>query len=81
MTTYTTLKATVRQGKIELLDDFPLPENVTLLVTVIDDLLLEQLSLAEHLQSGLTDVLLRRTTLVRSEDELKNHLDRVFAQD
>jgi hypothetical protein len=81
MTIYTTLKATVRQGKIELLDDFPLPENATLLVTVIDDLLPEHLSLAEHLQRGLTDVLLRRTTVVRSEDELKNHLDRIFAQD
>jgi hypothetical protein len=78
---YTTLKATVRQGRIELLDDLTLPENVTLLVTVLDDLLPEHLTLAQHLQRGLTDVLLHRTTVVRSEDELKNHLDFIFGQD
>ncbi len=78
---YTTLKATVRQGRIELLDNFILPENVTLLVTVLDILKPEQLTLAEHLQHGLTDVLLQRTTVVRSADELKSHLDSLFAQD
>jgi len=79
---YTTLKATVRQGKIELLDAFTLPENITLLVTVLDDVaLLEQLTLAEHLQRGLNDVLHQRTTVVRSETELKNHLDSIFGQD
>jgi hypothetical protein len=66
---YTTLHATVRQGRIELLDNFTLPENVPLLVTVLDDPLPEHLTLAQHLQRGLTDVLLRRTVVVRSEDE------------
>lgn len=68
---YTTLRATVRQGKIELLDNFTLPDNVTLLVTVLDDALLEQLTLGQHLQRGLNDILHHRTNLVRSEDELK----------
>lgn len=78
---YTTLKATVRQGKIELLDNFVLPENVILLVTVLDEALLEELTLAEHLQRGLNDVLHYRTTVVTSESELKSHLDSVFGQD
>lgn len=78
---YATLKATVRQGKIELLDSFVLPENVTLLVTILDDSLPEQLTLAEHLQRGLNDVLHHHTTVVRSTGELKNHLDSLFSQD
>jgi hypothetical protein len=78
---YATLKATVRQGKIELLDNFTLPENVTLLVTVLEDSLPEQLTLSAHLQRGLNDILHQRTTVVRSERELKNHLDAVFGQD
>lgn len=45
-----------------------------------DERPLNSLSLAEHLQRGLTDVLLRRTTLVRSADELKSHLDSIFAE-
>ena len=39
--TYMTIRATVRQGKVELLDDITLPEDATLLVTVLDDVLLE----------------------------------------
>lgn len=46
----------------------------------MDEFPLDSLSLARHLQHGLTDVLLRRTTLVRSEDELKKHLDSIFAE-
>jgi len=80
-TMYTTFKATVRQGKIELLDNFTLPENITLLVTVLDDPFFEQLTLSEHLHRGLNDVLRNRITVVRSEDELKNHLDSIFGQD
>ena len=45
-----------------------------------DELLPEHFSLAQHLQRGLTDVLLQHTTVVRSEDALKSHLDAIFAQ-
>ncbi len=40
----------------------------------------EHFSLAEHLQHGLTDVLLGRTTRVHSEEGLKSHLDCIFEQ-
>ena len=40
--TYMTIRATVRHGKVELLDDITLPEDATLLVTVLDDVILEQ---------------------------------------
>ncbi len=78
---YTTLNATVRQGRIELLDDYALPDNVALLVTVIDDFLPERLTLAQHLQRGLTDVLLHHTVVVNTRDELLNHLDHIFSQE
>lgn len=42
-TMYTTLKAIVRQGKTELLDHFALPENITLLITVLHDPFLNNL--------------------------------------
>ena len=36
--TYMTIRATVRHGKVELLDDITLPEDATLLATVLDEL-------------------------------------------
>ena len=76
---YSTLKATVRQGKIELLEEATLPENSLLLVVVLDDIDLEGLSLSEHLIAGLQDVRLRRVTEVNTEQELTDHLDTIFS--
>ena len=75
---YSTLKATVRQGKIELLEEATLPENSLLLVVVLDDIDLEGLSLSEHLIAGLQDVQLGRVTEVNTEQELADHLDAIF---
>lgn len=76
--TYMTVRATVRQGKIELLDEIHLPEDTTLLVTVLDDDLLERLTLGDHLLAGLQDALAGRATQVNTEEELKAHLDAIF---
>lgn len=78
--TYMTIRATVRQGKVELLDDITLPEDATLLVTVLDDIVLEQYTLGDHLIAGLEDVLAGRVTAASDERELTNYLDAVFGQ-
>ena len=78
--TYMTIRATVRHGKVELLDDITLPEDATLLVTVLDDVILEQYTLGDHLITGLEDVLAGRTTEVTSDQELANYLDVVLGQ-
>ena len=78
--TYMTIRATVRQGKVELLDDITLPEDATLLVTVLDDVVLEQYTLGDHLIAGLEDVLLRRTTDVNGEQELADYFDTVLGK-
>ncbi len=75
---YQTLKATVRRGKIELLDDVVLPEQATLLVTIMEDLSPADMTLGEHLTRGLADVARRRTTKVSTSKQLKHHLDTVF---
>jgi hypothetical protein len=77
---YSTLRATVHQGRIELLENATLPENATLLVVVLDDIDPEALTLGEHLIAGLADVRLGRVTPVRSEQELSDHLNAVFAE-
>jgi len=76
---YQTLKATVRQGKIELLDDVVLPEKATILVTIMEDLSPADLTLGEHLTRGLADVSRGRTTKVSGPRQLKQHLDMVFS--
>ena len=76
--TYMTIRATVRQGKVELLDDIALPEDATLLVTVLDDVVLEQYTLGDHLIAGLEDVFTGRTIEVNSEQELEEYLDSVL---
>jgi hypothetical protein len=78
--TYVTIRATVRQGKIELLDDFPLAEDATLLVTVLDDDMLARLALFDHLTAGMQDMLAGRTSVISTEEELKTHLDSVFSE-
>lgn len=75
---YPTLRATVREGKIQLLDGVELPENTTLLVTVLDESIVENLSLGEHLAAGLQDVLMSRFTEINSPQELAHHLDTVL---
>ena len=77
---YSTLKATVRQGQIELLEEATLPENATLLVVVLDDINPETLTLGEHLITGLTDVRLGRVTAVSTKQALNDHLDTVLSE-
>ncbi len=76
--TYMTIRATVRQGKVELLDDITLPEDATLLVTVLDDVLLEQYTRGDHLIAGLEDILAGRTIEVTGDQELADYLATVF---
>lgn len=76
---YPTLRATVRKGKIQLLDDVQLPENALILVTVMDEIALSSLTLGEHLTTGLQDILLGRVTQVESAAEISSHLDEVLA--
>jgi hypothetical protein len=78
--TYLTIRATVRQGKVELLDDITLPEEAELLVTVLDDALPEKYSLGEHLTAGLRDILLGRVVEIDDENELSIHLDSIFGK-
>lgn len=77
--TYMTVRATVRQGKIELLDDIYLPEDATLLITLLDDVL-DRYTLGDHLVAGLQDVLIGRGTEVTTEEELRTHLDTIFRE-
>jgi hypothetical protein len=76
--TYMTIRATVRQGKVELLDDITLPEDATLLVTVLDDVILEQYTLGDHLITGLEDVFAGRVVEVTGEQELADYLDTIL---
>jgi hypothetical protein len=75
---YPTLRATVRKGKIHLLDDVQLPENALVLVTVMDEAAIDSLTLGERLAAGLQDVLLGRFTEVKTRKEIKSHLDKVL---
>ena len=75
---YTTLKAKVHQGRIELLEPVSLPENTFLLVVVLDDFDPHRLTLGEHLLAGLEDMRLGRVTKVSTPQALADHLDAVF---
>jgi len=75
---YPTLRATVRKGKIQLLDEVKLPENALVLVTVMDAAAVESLTLGETLAAGLQDVLLGRYTEVKTPQEMKAHLDKIL---
>ena len=75
---YPTLRATVRNGRIELLDDVQLPENAEILVTILDETPLESLTLGEHLAAGLQDILLGRVSRADTPEELASHLDAVL---
>ena len=75
---YPTLRATVRKGKIQLLDDVKLPEDALVLVTVMDERAIDSLTLGEQLAAGLQDVLLGRVTEVKTPEEMKSHLDKIL---
>ncbi len=75
---YPTLRATVRKGKIQLLDNINLPEDTPLLVTIVDEMAVETLGLGERIAAGLQDILLDRITQVDTPKELIAHLDEVL---
>ncbi len=75
---YATMRATVRDGNIQLLDHIFLPENTSLLVTVVDDEQGSSLTLGQHLIGGLTDVLQKNVTMVSTPQELNQQLDTLF---
>ncbi|HEY52168.1 MAG TPA: hypothetical protein G4N94_01790 [Caldilineae bacterium] len=77
---YPTLKATVQNGKIQLLEDIGLPENAMLLVTVMDDALSDTFSLGEHLIAGLQDIASGRVVQINSSEELHSYLDSVLGK-
>jgi hypothetical protein len=79
--TYLTIRATVRQGRVELLDNITLREEAELLVTVLDDALPEKYSLGDHLSAGLQDILLGRVVEISNEQDLSLHLDALFGKD
>lgn len=75
---YQTIKATVREGKIELLENITLPENISLLVTVLDADTAEKLSLSDHFMSGLQDIISGNVVTVKDEMELNRYLNVLF---
>lgn len=75
---YPTLRATVHNGKIQLLEDIKLPEDAAILVTIMDENSMSMLTAGEKLAAGLQDILLGRITKVNSAKELSAHLDAVF---
>lgn len=72
---YPTLRATVRNGKIQLLDDIKLPEDAAILVTIMDENSMSTLTAGERLAAGF---LLGRLTEVNTPEEMSVHLDAVF---
>jgi hypothetical protein len=77
---YPTLRATVSDGKVRFIENITLPENATLLVTVLDSDAIESLSLGEHLVLGLDDLLVGNVTEVSTHQDLQHLLDSVFQE-
>ncbi|MBI5841533.1 MAG: hypothetical protein HZB19_15680 [Chloroflexi bacterium] len=77
---YPTLRATVRKGKIQLLDEMQLPENALILVTVMDETVMQSLTLGERLAAGLQDILLDRIIEVNTSEEMASHLDEILGE-
>ena len=75
---YPTLRAAVRNGKIQLLDDIKLPEDAAILVMIMDENSMSTLTAGERLAAGLQDILLGRLTEVNTPEEMSVHLDAVF---
>lgn len=78
---YTTVRATVHDGKIRLLDQMALRENTSLLVTILDDHSDTSMTLGDHLIAGLEDILQERVTTVSTQQELSQHLDTLFNEE
>jgi hypothetical protein len=77
---YPTLKATVQQGKIVLIDDVPLPEDAFVLVTIMDESAMNTLSLGDRIIAGLQDVLHGRVTEISTQQDLKKPFERIFSE-
>jgi len=75
---YPTIRATVRRGKIQILDDVDLPEDATLLITVLEENAWDAFTLGEHLIMGLEDILAGQIVEASTSDELGRHLDTLF---
>jgi hypothetical protein len=75
---YPTVRATVRQGQIKFFDDVDLPENATLLITVLERDAFESFTLGEHLVVGLEDILSGQTVEITTTNELQSHLNMIF---
>jgi len=75
---YPTLRATVHNGKIQLIDHVKLPEDAVIFVTIMDESIMSSLTAGERLAAGLQDILLGRFTEVNTPVEMSAHLDRVF---
>jgi hypothetical protein len=77
---YPTLRATVHNGKIQLLDEMQLPEDALILVTVMmDENAIQSLTVGERLAAGLQDILLGRFVTVNTPGEMSAHLDALFS--
>ncbi|MDQ3006318.1 MAG: hypothetical protein M3R47_13175 [Chloroflexota bacterium] len=77
---YPTLRATVHNGQIQLIDDVKLPEDAVIFVTVMDESVMELLTAGERLAAGLQDILLGRFIEINSPKEMSAHLDKVFGE-
>lgn len=75
---YPTLRATVHNGKIQLIDNVKLPEDAVVFVTAMDESIMESLTAGERLAAGLQDILLGRFTEVNTPKEMSAHLDKIF---
>ena len=75
---YPTLKATDQQGKIELIDDVPLPEDALKLVPIMNESAMNTLSLGDRIIAGLQDVLHGRVTEINTQQDLKKYFKRIF---
>ena len=75
---YPTLRATVHNGKIQLIDNVKLPKDAVVFVTVMDENVVASLTAGERLAAGLQDILLGRFTEVNTPKEMSAHLDKVF---
>ena len=79
---YPTIKATIHQGQVKFLDDVALPENSTILITVLDDGAFDAFpfTLGEQLTAGLENILSGQMVETTTADELTHHLNAVFSE-
>ena len=75
---YSTVKAVVRQGRIELLEPLWLPEDTDLLITVMDDSPDDEASLGEQIIAGLTDIKEGRFRETSATYTVNDHLNYLF---